>query len=80
MTPVAVTNESHGIPLANENFRRYTAWAITTNRTDAPDLMGAFSRMEAELRLAEEYREMAVHDLAMAEADMAVGFETLPPE
>lgn len=42
-------------------------------RTDTPDLLDFFL-------MAEGYREFADEDRALAEADMAAGFETLPPE
>ena len=64
-----------------EPFRRYRVdWQKTNSRTDAPDLMGAFRRSEHEGLLREGYIEMTADDEALAEGDMAAGFEALPAE
>ncbi len=64
-----------------EPFYHYAlSWPEAGTRTDTPDLMGAFTRLEEEVLMAQGYLETAAEDLALAEADMAAGFETLPSE
>jgi hypothetical protein len=49
-------------------------------RTDTPDLIGFFRRVQRDALMAEGYRESWDEDLEIAEADMTVGFETLADE
>lgn len=64
-----------------EPFRHYAAdWTATRARTDTPDLMGMFADRQRDALMAEGFRESYDEDYAAAEQDMAVGFETLPPQ
>lgn len=67
-----------------EPFWRFKGdWKTKSARTDTPDLMGLFSvsdHIGEDRLMAEGAMEFADEDQRLAEEDMAVGFETLPPE
>jgi hypothetical protein len=75
---MSLTTTRYSIPPLEEHFTRYTLyWNPLGTRTDTPDLMGAFQKAEDRALIARGARAQAEEDEQMAEADMAVGFETL---
>ena len=78
MTQSTVSAKSAGQEISvTELFSQYRfdARAVSA-RTDTPDLLAVFSDEVSVLERG--YQESAAEDHALAEADMAVGFESLP--
>jgi hypothetical protein len=64
-------------PRLAEHFTHYTLHFNLPVQTDTPDLLGAFQKAQDRAALALAARAQADEDAQLAEADMAVGFETL---
>ena len=67
------------IPEAEKSKRLPPNPTTTTTSTASPEARRVYGSKLREAFMAEGYRVMAEQDHALAEADMAAGFETLPP-
>ena len=75
---MTVATTEYATPRLEEHFTRYALLLdVPRTRTDTPDLIDAFQRAQERALLAQGARAQADEDEEMAEADMAVGFETL---
>lgn len=75
---MSIATTRYSVAPLEEHFSTYTLrWSPEGTRTDTADLMGAFQSAEERALIAKGARAQADEDAELAEADMAVGFETL---
>lgn len=75
---MSIATTRYSVAPLEEHFSRYTLhWDVKRTRTDTPDLIGAFQDAAERAALVRGARAQADEDEQLAEADMAVGFETL---
>jgi hypothetical protein len=75
---MSTATTQYSVSPLEEHFTHYTLyWDPDLTRTDTADLMGAFQRAQERVLLGQGAAAQADEDEQLAEADMAVGFETL---